>query len=88
MNDRKKKDGGADRASGAADAAPGVPFDPASLDDDTGPEGEGDAPRAAPAPQSPLSDDELQRLKSEAVTSKLPPTTHGRPDPAAKKQGG
>ena len=88
MNDRKRRRGRAHRTLESGDAASGAAFDPASLEEDTALEGDQGTPRAAPAPQSPLSDDEIERRKSRAVTSRLPPTDHGHPDPAATKKGG
>ena len=88
MNDRKRRRGRAHRTLKSGDAASGAAFDPTSLEEDTALEGHQGTPRTAPAPQSPLSDDEVERLKSRAVTSRLPSTEHGHPDPSATKKGG
>lgn len=77
---------------GAGEAAPGVPLDPKALPDDASSDvASSDAARrrtrAAPAPGSPLSDDEVERLKSEAATSPPAPLTiRGQPDPAAEDE--
>ena len=98
MNARKRRRGKEPRTSGSGDAESGdaesgdaesgAAFDPVSLEEDTENEGEHDAPRAAPAPRSPLPDDDIERLKSRAVTTQLPPTEHGHPDPAPPRKGG
>jgi hypothetical protein len=70
--------------SGAAD--PGVPFDPTSLPDDQPFDPEHDVPRAAPSPGSPLPDDEVERLKSEAANAPPPDDVPGQADPTEERK--
>lgn len=68
----------------AGEAATGAAFDPKALPDESSVGREHPHPRAAPAPGSPLSHQELERLKSKAVKSSPPTSQRGQSDPAAK----
>jgi hypothetical protein len=71
----------------SGEAAPGSPLDPESLpDDEPVSDSKQSKPRAAPAPQSPLPDEEIERLKSKAAGSAPPSTVPGHADPASKKR--
>jgi hypothetical protein len=78
-------------ASSAGEAGAGAPFDPSALPDDASAERDAEGRRRrmrdAPAPGSPLPDDEVERLKEEAARTPPPPSAvRGQSDPAAREQ--
>jgi len=91
MSEHKRRRESAKRQStsgdtGSGEAPPGAPVDPASMPPETPHDHPPLKPRAAPAPRSPLSDEEMERLKSKAATSPPPSPVPGQVDPATRKE--
>ena len=70
-------------APARGDAGAGAAFDPGATDalPDTLPSPHGEPTRAMPAPQTPLSEAELKRLKSRAARGRAGPPVAGQADP-------
>ena len=83
-----KKSGDASHGEGKPGAAgPGETFDPTRMPDESRPdEGVIKAPRAAPAPGIPMSDEQYDWLKRKAKVDRTPSSKHRQEDPSAKRR--
>ena len=70
------------RLARAGVAAPGMPVDPRSIDEQREPS----APGGAPAPGVPVSDTDYDALKERARTVPLPPSAHEQEDPSRTRK--
>lgn len=81
---RKTPPSGAPQPPAApCEAGPGKSFDPTALPDDSPPDTARRTPREAPAPGTPLPDEEVDRLKSDP-SPPPPPSVRGQPDRSAE----
>jgi hypothetical protein len=68
-------------------AGPGETFDPSRMLDESRPdEGLIKAPRAAPTPGIPMSDEQYDWLKRKAKVVRTPSSKYGQEDPSAKRR--
>jgi len=82
---RRRRHRPAKPSSAAGEAPPGVPLDPTTLPDVASDTSTPRPMRAAPMPRSPLSDEELERLKSRARDAPSPADVPAQEDPAARR---
>ena len=65
-------------------AGPGENFDPTRIPEETRPDENTLAPREAPAPGVPMSNEQYEWLKRKAKVVRTPPSKHKQEDPSAK----